>query len=114
MNYGITTYIYGPSKLPLKYEDEKLEELIGKFIADAKEFTYSQLCNHILMIADQEGMLEKQPHTSYSQIHLTHNDTIKINKYLWERIWAKEVMILFNSPQDMYHRSDETYFIVNK
>lgn len=114
MNYGTTTYIYGQTKLPLKYEDTKLNEMIGNFISVSKEFTYSQLCNYILTIAEQEGMLEKQPNTSYSQILLTPNDTIKINKFLWERIWAKEILILFSSPQDMYHRSDETYFIVNK
>lgn len=114
MNYGTTTYIYGPSKLGLKYDDDKLDELIGKYIEDNNEFSFSQLCNHVLSVADQEDMLDKQPHTSYSQILLTHNDTIRINKYLWERIWAKELMILFNSSQNIYHRNEETYFIVNK
>ena len=114
MNYGSTTYIYGPSQLSLKYEDDKLNDLIGKYISDNGEFSYSQLCNHILSLADKENMLDKQPYTSYSQITLTYNDIIRINKYLWERIWDKEIMILFTNSLDMYHRDGETYFIVYK
>ncbi len=114
MNYGSTTYIYGASKLDLKYKDDQLNELIGHFMNSNKDFSYSQLCNYILTVADQHDMLDKAPNTSYSQIQLTYQDSVRISRKLWERIWAKELIILFNNPQDMYHRNEETYFIVNK
>lgn len=114
MNYGSTTYIYGASKLALKYKDERLNELIGDYIDQNNEFAYSQLCNYILSVADQNDMLDKKPNTSYSQILLTPQDTVRICRNLWERIWAKEIFILFNNAQDMYHRTEDSYFIVNK
>ncbi len=114
MNYGSTTYIYGTSKLALKYRDDKLNELIGEYINKNQEFSFSQLCNYVLSEADKHNMLDKEPNTSYSQILLTHHDVVRICKILWERIWSKEVMILFNTPQDYIHRNEETYFIVSK
>lgn len=114
MTYGTTTYIFGQTQLPLKYNNDELKGLIEKFIETAKEFSYSQLCNHILTIAEQENMLDMQPDTSYSQILLTHNDSISITRYLWELIWSKKIMILFKGHQDLNYKIDGTYFIVNK
>lgn len=114
MNYGTTTYIYGPSPLTLKYNDEKLKDLIGEFIKTNKEFSYSQLCNYMLSVADQQDMLDKKPNTSYSQILLTHQDAIRISKNLWDRIWLKEIIVLFNDPQDIYNSDKETIFIAIK
>lgn len=39
MNYGTTIYIYGVSRLPLKYSDEKLNELISGYIETNNEFS---------------------------------------------------------------------------
>ena len=114
MYYGTTTYKYGPSKLALKYTEEELNNLIGKFIADSNEFSYSQLCNYVLSVADQQDMLKKEPNTSYSQILLTNADTKTICKLLWERIMNKELIQLFNNPQDMYHNSGDTFFVAIK
>lgn len=111
MNYGSTTYIYGPSKLALKFSKEELNELLDKFILLNKRFSFSQLCNYILSEADQRDMLKKEPDTSYSQILLTDGDTITICKLVWERIWKKELIQLFNTPLDMYHNSNDTYFV---
>lgn len=111
MNFVQTTHIYGVTPLALKYNDEELNKLIGEFIKEDKEFSYSQLCNNILYKADHDDMLDKKPNTSYSQIALSHNDIVRICKLLWERIWAKEVMILFNNTQDAFRRNEETYFI---
>lgn len=110
MNYETTTYIYGPSKLALKYPKEELNDLIEKFITDNKNFSFSQLCNYILSEADQHDMLEKKNNTSYSQILLTYADTITISKLLWDRIWNKELIQLFNNPHDIYHNND-AYFV---
>lgn len=114
MNYGTTTYIYGPSKLDLKYTKEELNELIKKFIAERKEFSFTQLCNYILSDAEKNNMLAKEPHTSYSQILLTFPDTITICKLLWVRIWNKELIQLFNNPHDVYNNSNDTYFVTIK
>lgn len=114
MNFMQTTHIIGQSKLPLKYNDDELDKLIGDYIAETREFTFSQLCNHILYIADHQNMLGKQPNTSYGQVHLTQSDKLRITKNLWKRIWAKELILLFNDPHDMYRHENETYFIDNK
>jgi hypothetical protein len=114
MNYVQTTYIYGPSKLSLRYTDDLLKQLIDKYVASNNEFTFTQVCNFILSTADQEEMLDKRPNTSYSQILLTHNDTTRICKMLWEIIWSQKLIVLFNTPQDIYHNSSETFFIVNR
>ncbi len=110
MNFVQTTK-YGQSRLALTYTDEELNEEIGNFIVGSNEFTYTQLCNHILHTAEKEDKLKKELHTVYTQILLTNNDSMRICKMLWERIWAKEVMILFHNMQDMFHRNEETYFI---
>ena len=114
MNYGTTTYIYGSSKLSLKYEDKDLNKLIEAFMVDSGEFSFTQLCNYVLSVADQQGMLMKEPNTSYSQILLTQKDTIRICRILWEHIWNKELIQLFNNPHDMYRNNGETYFVVIK
>ena len=114
MNYMSTTHIIGVSKLRLLYSDEDLNSLISEFIADTNEFTFSQLCSHILYIAEQKGKLEKAPYTTYSHISLTPGDNLRITRMIWERIWSKEIFMLFSSLEDKYHRSDETYLIVNK
>ena len=114
MNYGTTTYIYGPSKLALTYEDEDLNNLIEAFMGNNEEFTFTQLYNYILSVADQQDMLKKEPNTSYSQILLTQQDTTRLCKILWEHIWNKELIQLFNNPHDMYHNNGETYFVVIK
>lgn len=113
MNYGTTTYVSGPRRLALKYTEEELNDLIGAFITDRKEFSYSQLCNYVLSVADQQDKLKKEPHTLYSQILLTYPDTITICKLLWERIWNKELIQMFNNPQDIYNNGD-TYFVAIK
>ena len=114
MNYGSTTYIYGPSKLALKYEDDNLGKLIEEFMGDNREFSFSQLCNYVLSTAEQQDKLKKQPDTSYSQILLTQADTIRICEMLWKHIWDKELIQLFNNPHDMYRNNNETYFVVIK
>lgn len=113
MTYGTTTYIYGPSFLPLTYTKEELNALIDNYIDKNVEFSFIQLCNYILSIADQQNKLKKQPNTSYSQIYLTRSDTITICKVLWERIWKQELIQVFNNPHDMYRNNGDTYFVVN-
>lgn len=114
MTYGTTTYVYGPSFLPLTYTKEELNTLIDEYINKNVEFSFSQLCSHVLSVADQQYKLKKEPNTSYSQIYLTHPDTITLCKMLWERIWNKELIQLFNSPLDIYRNNGETYFVVIK
>ena len=114
MIYKSTTYISGSTHIGLKYTNEALDDLIGKIVTERSEFSYSQLCSQILSVADEQGMLKKEPNTIYSHILLTRDDLIRITKNLWKRIWAKEILLLFNDPQDLYHRDNETYFIVCK
>lgn len=114
MNYGTTTYKFGATQLPLKYEDEDLNKLIEIYMSDNGEFSFTQLCNYVLSTADQQDMLKKEPNTSYSQILLTRNDIIRICKILWEHIWNKQLIQLFNNPHDMYRNNGETYFAVIK
>lgn len=114
MNNGTTKYFFGPSKLGLKYTDEQLNQLIEDYIKSNGEFSFSQLCGHVLSIADQQDKLKKEPNTSYSQIILTYADTVKISRMLWDRIWNKELIQLFNDPRDMNHNNSETYFVAIK
>ena len=114
MIYGTTTYKFGASQLPLKYKDEDLDKLIEVYMSDKGEFSFTQLCNYVLSTADQQDMLEKEPNTSYSQILLTSQDNVRICRILWEHIWNKELMQLFNNPRDMYRNNGDTYFVVIK
>lgn len=114
MNYGTTTYVYGPSKLALKYENDDLNKLIVAFMDDNREFSFTQLCNYVLSVADQQDMLMKKPNTSYSQILLTQKDIIRICGILWEHIWSKELIQLFNNHHDMYNNNCDTYFVAIK
>ena len=107
-------HITGTSRLALKYSDEELGELIDNYIVDNNMFTYGQLCSYAVSIADQDDMLLKQPNTTYSQIAMTNEDKRRICKLLWDRIWAKDLLILFNDPNDIYMRNNETYFMSNK
>jgi len=114
MNYSTTTYIYGPQRLPLTYTNAELNNIIEEFINNNKIFSFNQLCNNILLIADQQGKLKKKPNTSYSQILLTQHDTIRISKLLWDRIWDKRLILIFNNFQDTYHNGNETFFANHK
>ena len=114
MNFGTTTYKFGASKLALKYENDDLNKLIETFMNNNGEFSFTQLCNYILSIADQQNMLKKEPNTSYSQILLTQLDTIRICRILWEHIWNKKLIQLFNNSHAMYHNNGDTFFVVIK
>lgn len=114
MNYGTTTYKFGATQLSLKYEDEGLNRLIESYMCENGEFSFTQLCNYVLSTADQQNMLSKEPNTSYSQILLTQYDTIRICRILWEYIWDKKLIQLFNNHHDMYRNNGDTYFVVIK
>lgn len=114
MIIGTTIYKYGPSRLSLLYTKGELSGIISDYIIEKQEFSLSQLYNHIIAIADKQNKLDKEPHTSYSQILLTHNDEITICGLLWERIWSKQLIQLFNNPSDNYHNTNDTLFVVYK
>lgn len=107
-------HITGTSRLALMYTDEELGELVDTFIVDNNMFTYSQLCVYVLSIADQDNKIKKQPNTTYSHIAMINEDKRRICKLLWDRIWAKDLLILFNDSNDIYMRNNETYFMSNK
>lgn len=114
MTYDTTTYVYGPSYLSLTYTKEELNTLINSFIDNNTEFSFTQLCNYILSVADQQNKLKKDANTSYSQIYLTHSDVITISKALWELIWKQRLIQVFNSSRDIIQGTGDTFFVVNK
>lgn len=94
----VTTYRFGTSQIPLLYTAEELNravELVIELIPAS--FTFGQLCNAIIDRADSEGKLKKEPHTQYSSIQLTKDDTNKLSYMLWQLIWEKKLIISFES-----------------
>lgn len=72
-------------------------------------FTFQNLCQQILVTAEQEGKLRKEPNTEYSTIHLTTNDIMAISKILWDMIWERKVYIVFDA-YSYSRESQNTHF----
>jgi len=68
------TYVFGTTNIPLTYTDQELTQKVKKMVNDMPTtFTFQNLCQQILVAADKEGKLRKEPETEYSTIHLTTN-----------------------------------------
>jgi len=92
------TYVFGTTNIPLTYTDQELTQKVKKMVNDMPTtFTFQNLCQQILVAADKEGKLRKEPETEYSTIHLTTNDIMNISKILWEMIWERTLYIVFDA-----------------
>ena len=94
----VTTYRFGTSQVPLLYTAEELKRAVELVMESfPASFTFGQLCNAIIDRVDSEGKLKKEPHTQYSSIQLTKDDTNKLSYMLWQSIWEKKLIISFES-----------------
>lgn len=92
------TYRFGISNIPLTYTQQELIQTVTKLVDDmSTPFAFQNLCQQILVTAEQEGKLKKEPATEYSTIHLTTNDIIAISKILWDMIWERRIYIVFDA-----------------
>lgn len=92
------TYRFGTSDIPLTYTQQELAQKVTKLVGDMQmPFTFHNLCQQILVTAEQEGKLKKEPDTEYSTIHLTINDVMAISKILWDMIWERKLYIVFDA-----------------
>ncbi len=96
MYYRIVKHETTP--LPLKMDDEQLEELIDFFISEFDcTFSYNLLCNNIKYYALQNNLFEKEQYTEYSNIEISNKDHFRITKYIWEKIWNHKLIINFDN-----------------
>lgn len=105
-----TTYKSGP--VPLTYTDDELSHLIDEYISDSNgEFSYKNLCYHIVARAKEEGKVEGAPHTEYSRCEMSIIAGYKVSRILWEKIWNKEIYIVFGENPYQAHYNGDTRFL---
>lgn len=105
-----TTTKFGP--VPVTYTDEELNKMISDYIADIKtEFTYNGICSYVVTKAVEEDKVEGAPHTKYTRNELSVKDGYRVSRILWEKIWAKEIFIIFGKNPYMAHLNDDTRFM---
>lgn len=107
----VTTYRFGTSYIPLLYTNEELKGIVELVIKSfSASFSFRQLCSAIINRADNEGKLKKEPHTQYSSVQLTTDDTNKISYLLWQIIWDKKLIIVFE-PNTQYADNKDFHFV---
>ena len=105
-----TTFKSGP--VPLTYTDEELLQLIDNYISESHgEFSYKNLCYYIVAKAKEEGKVEGAPHTEYSRSEMSINAGYKVSRILWEKIWNKEIYIVFGENPYQAHYNDDLRFL---
>lgn len=82
--------------VPVTYDNQELEELIDKYLSDINgEFSYLGVCHYVVNEAKRNNRVEGAPNTKYSSSDISIPDGIRISKLLWEKIWDKEIIIVF-------------------
>lgn len=112
MSYQITAY--GDHHFGLKYNDEELLKIIGKYICDKKEhgemyFTYYTLCRFILNEAIRNNALEGvEPNTYYESPNISQKELTRISRLLWDLILDRIIFVDFSNNAYMAHISNDT------
>lgn len=99
MNSIITKY--GSYRLSLTCDKDKVKQIVNGLISQFDDtFTFTQLCSAVLVKAEEENLLNKEPNTLYrGSIELSFNDLDSINLIVWEMIWKKLIVIvLYENP----------------
>ena len=112
MNIMITKY--GSHRLSLTCDTSKVKRIVDDLVCQFDDtFTFTELCSAVLVIAEKENLLKKEPNTQYvGQIELSFNDLDAINLIVWEMIWKKQIVIvLYKNP---YRSLKERDFLLKK
>lgn len=105
---------YGTHKLALTCDKNKVKQIVNALVSQFDDtFTFTQLSAAVLLKAEEENLLKKEPNTQYvGQIELSFYDLDLINLIVWEMIWEKEVVIvLYKNP---YRPINEGNFLFKK
>ena len=104
------TYISGP--VPITYTNNELRQLIDDYISQVKGvFTYKSLCSYIVAKAKEENRVEGAPNTEYSSSELSIAAGYDVSRILWEKIWNKEIFIVFGENHYQAHYNNDTRFL---
>lgn len=105
------TYVFGTSQLDLKYDDNKLRDIIMDYLKQKRKTSYISLCNYITSESDNNNMFVKDENTIYSNLELSEKEHERINLILWNLIWERHLLINFRVPIFGSHYNNDTYFI---
>jgi hypothetical protein len=93
-------YTFGTSRLPMKYSDSELSEVIQRiFKTVSTSIPFSQLCSQIIDVALKENKLAVDGNVQYAKIEVTQEDGCRISRVLWDLIWNRKIYIDFHSSQ---------------
>lgn len=114
MNIMITKY--GSHRLSLTCNKDKVKQIVNGLISQFDDtFSFTQLCSAVLIKAEEENLLNKEPGTQYQgSIELSLNDLDSINLIVWEMIWEKQIVIaLYKNPYRPLYEGDFSLKRVN-
>ena len=103
-------YTSDSNPVPVTYDDQELLSLIDKYLSEIHgEFSYKGVCHYVVNEAKRNNKVEGAPHTHYT------SSGIRISKILWEKIWNKEVFIVFgDNPYLGQYNNDVRFYIVDE
>ena len=94
-----------PVEIPSTYTDNEFKEIILKSLADVPtHFTAEDLITSIGNKIDLGGRTN-------GSIEFTGNEKDSINRFFWEQIWDRKIMIDLTSRKDSFSQMDKIQFI---
>lgn len=111
MNHKVIKY--GTEYLDLTCDSKVLNEIIDKAFEDQDiSFSFRDFYNHIKRRLEENDYLQKEHNVEYSSIELRFDVIQSINKFLWDKIWAKQLMIDFSNRNVFGRYSNDDYMFV--
>ena len=75
----------GTTPLRVEYTDDELKDRVLSYIdSNTDGVGFRDICDHLLMIANDEGKIIKDSDTDYEWMELDRADTLRVSRALWK------------------------------
>ncbi len=99
----------GTTALNMTYSDDELSEMILSYVRTQDDGVgFRDICAYLLTQAQNDGRVEGQTGEEYQWESLSHIDTIKVDRILWQLIWKHRLVIDFDSS---HYPTQDIYFL---
>ncbi len=99
----------GTTPLRVEYTDDELKDRVLSYIdSNTDGVGFRDICDHLLMIANDEGKIIKDSDTDYEWMELDRADTLRVSRALWQQIWSYRLFIDFDTT---HYKATDTYFM---
>ncbi|MCM1504840.1 MAG: hypothetical protein NC127_06570 [Muribaculum sp.] len=99
----------GTTALNMTYSDDELGEKILNYVkAQDDGVGFRDICAYLLTQAQAEKRIEGPADEEYQWESLSHIDTIRVDRTLWQLIWKHKLVIDFDSS---HYPTQDIYFL---